>query len=251
MWSGKWWSSIQPSQHACILLGYLSVDKISQANLTIREHQNCIQRLFHQSMRIILSPLIKAGKEGVKMTSADGKIRQIHPILACYVANFPEQCLVACAKYGTCAKCQTHADHLQYIGSETSPLHTPKWTQNVISTAQKMSSTAKVSGSIHTPFWSGFPFTDIHMSMTPDVLHQLYQGVFKHLNGISALAQITGMEHKNMAKILLGCLIGALPENGILAVKSILDFIYLAQYTTHDDTTLQYKDDALHKWDEY
>ncbi|KAH7904630.1 hypothetical protein BJ138DRAFT_981500, partial [Hygrophoropsis aurantiaca] len=31
------------------------------------------------------------------------------------------------------------------------------------------------------PFWVGFPYCDIHLSITPDVLHQLYQGIFKHL----------------------------------------------------------------------
>ncbi|KAH9918470.1 uncharacterized protein B0H18DRAFT_1122982 [Fomitopsis serialis] len=48
-----------------------------------------------------------------------------------------------------------------------------------------------------------------------------------------------------MARILLACLVGKIPKKAILAFRSILDFIYLAQYTTHDDTTLQYMEDAL------
>ena len=38
-----------------------------------------------------------------------------------------------------------------------------------------------VSGGIHCPFWEGFPLCDIHLSIMPDVLHQLYQGVVKHM----------------------------------------------------------------------
>jgi len=68
-------------------------------------------------------------------------------------------------------------------------------------------------------------------------------------NGISALSQISGSECKNMAKILLGCLVGALPKKGLLAVKSILDFIYLAQYSTYDNITLGYMEDALQAWE--
>lgn len=234
-------------------------------------------------MRLILSPLIEAGKSGVEMCGGDGAIQRVHPILACYVAEYPEQCLVACATYGTCPKCRARDKDLQEM--EQSNPRTQKWTYSVINDAMSSSNTPSqfytrcmsedVSGSLHHPFWQDFLFTDIHTSITPDVLHQLYQGVLKHLiswchramlpaeldqciqtlppaygvqhfkNGISALSQISGTEHKNMAKILLGCLIGVIPKKGLLAVKSILDFIYLAQYSTHNMDTLKYKEDAL------
>ncbi|KAE9395471.1 hypothetical protein BT96DRAFT_942383 [Gymnopus androsaceus JB14] len=32
-------------------------------------------------------------------------------------------------------------------------------------------------------FWVGFPLVDIHRCVTPDILHQLYQGALKHLIG--------------------------------------------------------------------
>lgn len=34
---------------------------------------------------------------------------------------------------------------------------------------------------IQGPFWQNLPYTNIYRSMTPDILHQLYQGVLKHL----------------------------------------------------------------------
>jgi len=57
-----------------------------------------------------------------------------------------------------------------------------------------------------------------------------------------------------MAKILLGCLVGIMAPSGIKAVKALLDFIYLAQYSTHSTETLIYLKDALsefHKYKEY
>ncbi|KAK6972247.1 hypothetical protein R3P38DRAFT_3335915 [Favolaschia claudopus] len=131
---------------------------------------------------------------------------------------------------------------------------------------------------VHNPFWAGFPLTNLAYSLTPDVLHQLYQGVLKHLigwcqslmtaeeldarirslppafgirhfaKGFSALSQISGSERKAMARILLGCLVGRLPSKGIQACRALLDFIYLAQYPTHDDGTLSAMETALDCW---
>ena len=258
-----------------------------------QEHRSRVQRLFHESMRIVLEPLIDAGNNGIEMTSSDGAIRRVHPILTCYVADYPEQCLVACTKYGTCPKCRASSKQLE------DPLptqkRTQKWTESIIMEGKNQAKgnpqkfhtycmSFDVAGGIYRPFWEGFPFCDIHSSITPDVLHQLYQGVFKHLvgwcqniltpqeldrriralppalglrqfkNGIFALSQISGTERKNMAKVLLGCLIGCMPSKGIFAITALLDFIYLAQYSAHDTLTLGYMQDALdrfHKNREY
>ncbi|KAF9015791.1 hypothetical protein BDZ89DRAFT_911199, partial [Hymenopellis radicata] len=102
----------KPTEQVCILIAYLPVEKMSKGRLTKREHSARYQRLFHHAMRIILSPLIDAGKDGVQMVGGNGEVRHVHPILASYVADFPEQCLVTCSKYGTCPKCQVSAAHL-------------------------------------------------------------------------------------------------------------------------------------------
>lgn len=273
----------RPSEHACILLGYLPVSKINKKGLTKREHKSRTQQLFHRSMRLILEPLIRAGTEGVEVTGGDGSVRMVFPILASYVADYPEQCLITCSKYGTCPKCQCPSDKLE--DEKTRPPRTPQLTMSIIqdawSTHQSSTSaeaacmTEDVNGAVKEPFWAGLPFADIHMSITPDVLHQLYQGVFKHIvswcedllspeeldsrfrclppgsgirhfkNGISVLSQISGKERKDMAKVLLACLVGKVSKSTLLVFRSLLDFIYLAQYPTHDDDTLQYMADAL------
>ncbi|KAG1842956.1 hypothetical protein F4604DRAFT_1884654 [Suillus subluteus] len=132
-----------------------------------------------------------------------------------------------------------------------------------------------VAGGVFESFWLDFPHCDIHLVITSDILHQLYQGVFKHIvewcqelmdeeeldqclkafplcygvhhfqKGWSALGQIGGKERKHMARVLLGYLIGKVPRGIFLAYHSLLEFIYLAQYPTYDDTTLQYMQKAL------
>jgi hypothetical protein len=217
------------------------------------------------------------------MTGGDGCTRKVYPILASYVADYPEQCLVSCSKYGTCPKCQCPADKLQDKGPFLA--QSQQWTSDTVEEAKKRGKTTSqfhlycmergISGSVYAPFWADLPHINIHTTITPDVLHQLYHGVFKHLtnwcmhtmtqeeldtcicclppayglrhfkNGISALSQVSGTEQKHMAKILLGCLHCVLPKKGIIACRSLLDFIYLAQYTTHDEVTLGYMQDAL------
>lgn len=277
----------KPSQQACVLLAYLPVEKLNKDKLIQREATGRYHRLFHEAMRQVMAPLITAGKDGVEMASADGEVRRVHPILASYVADFPEQCLVTCCKYGTCPKCRVPSTNF----GDKGPFQprTQMWTLDVMQEARESSTSnaqyfescmkEDVSGYVYRPFWDELPYTDIHLSITPDVLHQLYQGVLKHIitwcqkilteeeldrrlrclppsygvrhfkNGISALSQISGSERKNMAKILLGCLIGSdMPNAALTAVRAILDFIYLAQYSLHDDATLSYMEAALSTW---
>lgn len=277
----------KPSKQACVLIAYLSVEKMDRSRITEEEHRSQVKHLFHKSMHIVLEPLINAGINGIEMISSDGSIRRVYPILTCYVADYPEQCLVACTKYGTCPKCRVSAEQLE--DPHPTEKRTQKWTEAIITEGKNQAKgrpqklhtycmSFDVAGGVYRPFWEGFPLCDIHSSITPDVLHQLYQGVFKHLvnwcqsiltpqeldqriralppafglrqfkKGIFALSQISGTESKNMAKILLGCLIGCMPSKGILAITALLDFIYLAQYSTHDSLTLGYMQNALDRF---
>ena len=95
----------KPSKKACMLIVYLPVDKCIGHDLTKEKQSARVQRLFHKLMGLVLEPLIKAGSEGIKVVRGD-------PILACYVADYPEQCLVTCSKFTTCPKCLQPQDLL-------------------------------------------------------------------------------------------------------------------------------------------
>ncbi|KIY60847.1 hypothetical protein CYLTODRAFT_324705, partial [Cylindrobasidium torrendii FP15055 ss-10] len=179
----------KPSEQACILIAYLPVEKVAKVGRTKPQVSAQYQQLFHAAMTVLFEPIVEAGKAGVEMISADGSVRLVHPILAAYVADYPEQCLVTCSKYGSCPKCQAGPKELDE--RQDYPLQTPEDTLKTMREAAadcdshsaytKICMEQNVNGNVDSPFWEHLPYTNIHLSQTPDVLHQLYQGVVKYL----------------------------------------------------------------------
>ena len=107
----------QVSSHATILVGYLPVSKLECFQRKTRTLAG--QRLFHRAMTSLVHPLIDAGLHGKALVCADGFVRQVHPILAAYIADFPEQCLVSCNKESRCPCCLVQSDQRGEYGACT------------------------------------------------------------------------------------------------------------------------------------
>ncbi|KAH7090985.1 hypothetical protein BKA62DRAFT_626299 [Auriculariales sp. MPI-PUGE-AT-0066] len=251
----------QPSARAQRLIGYLPCGEVDA-------------QLFHKCMAIICQSLFKPAKHGVKLVDSRGNVRRCHPLLAAYVADYPEQCLVACVRYGqACPRCSTlrpgfgddsvgtlreQADTLATIHAANSPGHGEKGGML----------TAAGLNDVPAPFWAEWRHANIHCALTSDILHQLVQGVGKHVvewllelapereldarmqrlpeahgvrhfkNGVSILSNISGLEHKAIYAQILGCVHGLVPDNAVRAARALLDFLYTAQYENHSDATL-------------
>ena len=266
----------KPSTRATILLGYIPVSKLEAIS---KEHRSVEgYQIFHDCMKIILEPLVKAGTEGIDMGCADGFLRKIFPILSAYIADYPEQCLVACCQENACPIC------LVKPKERGQPIHSvlrdPETTIHILE--QQAQGLAPSEFKDHNmrpinPFWKDLPHCNIFSCMTPDMLHQLHKGVFKdHVSkwaiqsatggpaeidarfqvmsrhptlrhfkrGISMTTQWTGNEHKNMAKVFLGTLIGTVGDEVLKTVRGVLDFIGYAHFETHCDESLAEMDRA-------
>ncbi|KAH7903050.1 hypothetical protein BJ138DRAFT_977429, partial [Hygrophoropsis aurantiaca] len=94
----------KPSRHGQILLAYLPTTRLSHIT-NKASRRRTLANLFHACMSQIVQPLQTAGIEGIMMTSGDGVKRRCHPILASFVGDYPEQCLVTGAYTGDCPIC--------------------------------------------------------------------------------------------------------------------------------------------------
>ncbi|KZV78680.1 hypothetical protein EXIGLDRAFT_589467, partial [Exidia glandulosa HHB12029] len=182
----------QPSRHAQVLIGYLPTSTVEQGDLTDLALRNAKARLFHAAMRAILEPLRDAAAAGVHLKSSDGAVRDCYPMLAVYAADYPEQALVSCTRYGSrCPKCDACKD--DFSSGKAGKARHPQESLDAIREADELS---KVSAAPHRrnpdvkrlpalyvpkPFWEDWLHADIHQAITPDILHQLYQGMVKHL----------------------------------------------------------------------
>jgi hypothetical protein len=268
----------QPSSRATILIGYLPISKLECFRIAGDSRKFAVYRLFHHAMRTILDPLIAAGKNGIEMPCADNLVRRIFPILAAYVADYPEQCLVACCMENRCPCCVVGCD--ERGENFDSPSRSQVSTLSTLSQHKNGEDPFLFDDEglrpIYHPFWADLPHTDIFACITPDILHQLHKGVFKdHLvkwcislasksevdarfkamtdyqglrnfeKGISSISQWTGKEHKQMERVIVTVLAGVVDTRVLKAVCAVVDFIYYAQYQSHTDITLARMQDAL------
>ncbi|KAJ7204055.1 hypothetical protein GGX14DRAFT_398364 [Mycena pura] len=267
---------------------YLPTSKLE--HITVKaSRRRILANLFHACMSKIVEPLKVPGVHGMVVVSGDGVARRGHPILAAYVGDYPEQLLVTCVKNMECPQCETLAKELGNapVDGEPDKFRDLEAILDVLATFDdspaefgRKCKAAGIKPIVH-PFWEGL---DIFKSITPDVLHQLYQGVMKHLkawiietfgsaeidarcrrlppnhnirtfmNGISHLSRVTGQEHDQICRFLLGIAIDIpLPDNLdsgrlIRSIRGLLDFLYLSQYPVHSVETLSQQDDALKRF---
>ena len=278
----------KPSCRGQMLLAYLPVTRLEHVT-NQSAHQRMLANLFHACMRRVLEPLKTAGVDGVLMASGDGVVRRAHPILATFIGDYLEQVLVCCCKTGECPKCIVERTE---IGKSEDPSSLCDL-DSILSALGELDNgplafaqACQEAGikPVIRPFWQGLPYVNIYLSITPDILHQLYQGVMKHLiawiktiygsaeldawcrrlppnhgvrlfiNGISKLYRVSGKDHADICRILLGLIIGIPLRNGFLsqhltrAVRALLDFLYLAQYPMHTSSTLTLIQDALKRF---
>jgi hypothetical protein len=238
----------KPSRRGQILLGYLPTSCLTHIS-NKSAWRRTLANLFHFCMAEIVKPLHGAGHNRMKVVSGDGIAHRGHPIYAVFIGDYPKQLLVTCCKNGECPTCKTAHDDLGLYQGEYNLCDIHKILRALDTLDKGPTAYARACHDagikpVVRPFWQDLPYSNIYQSITPDILHQAYQGVVRHLigwvktccgadevdvrccrlppnhnirlfmKGITTLSRVTGKEHAQMCSFLLALVVDVqLPNN--------------------------------------
>ncbi|KAH9980447.1 hypothetical protein BJV77DRAFT_1062620 [Russula vinacea] len=261
------------------LVAILTIPKTDKAHANDTKFRKFRRQIFHSSLSKILETLEPGMETPEIVRCADGHFRQAIYSLAAYIADYPEQALLACVVQGCTAK----NTNLDGEGGRRSREHT----EMIVSTLEL------------GPLWVGYGlvrdivvYPNIHKQIAPDLLHQLIKGVFKdHLvtwvgdylvatygpaqsNPIlddidrriavappfselrrfpqgRGFTQWTGDDSKALMKVYLPAIEGYVPRDILRAFRAFLEFCYIARRNVISEQTLTELRDALERFHRY
>lgn len=273
------------SLHAYLLLALLPIPKI--IHKTTRVCSLGQDRLFHDCLDLVTKPLKIAAAVGVMMNDPVGNLRYSFPYLASYIADTPEESLIAATSPKTSPV--TVATSSQFGDDFRHPSRTAakilediqsvcvQCDPNDYAAFLKVIKKYYLNGVV-TPFWMDWPLAEPAHFITPEPLHHFFKFSWDHdtnwcitavgateidfrfsllqtavgyrafEDGISKLKQVTGRDHRSVQRYLVGIIAGAMPRAFVTAIRALADFRYLAQAPKFSDDTLNVLSAALQEF---
>ncbi|KAG2107467.1 uncharacterized protein F5147DRAFT_745971 [Suillus discolor] len=271
-------------RNGVVLLGFLAIPKADNEDTKDAHFHKFHCQLLHSSLAKMLETLKPGMTKPEVVRCPDGHFRRAVYGLGPYIADYPEQALLACIVQNWCPKCTAPADGLdEGTYGRRSRNHTEVLVEEF--ELGVLWDEYGLVGDI-VPFTNYFPRADIHELLSPDILHQLIKGAFKDhlvswvhdyieaqyteanankiLDDIDrriALApafaglrrfpegrgfkQWTGDDSKALMKVYIPAIEGHVPKEMVQALRALLDFIYIARRNIISSNSLDAMDDAL------
>ncbi|PBK83357.1 hypothetical protein ARMGADRAFT_1055759 [Armillaria gallica] len=258
------------------LLGFLSVPKMDREHQDSPEFQTFHCQIFHGSLCAKFESLRPGMETPEVLCYGDGHYCQTIYGLGPYIANYPEQALLACIVQGWCPRCTASHHNLDGPGGRRTHEHTATCAR-AMSSKEMWDDYGIIDGIM--PFTSGFPRADIHELLSPDLLHQIIKGTFKdHLvtwiedyiktantpqEATQILADIdrhiaavppfpglqrfpegrgfkqwTGDNSKALMKVYLPAIAGHVPPPMVRALAAFMEFCYCVRRSVIDEENL-------------
>ncbi|KAJ3715966.1 hypothetical protein DFJ43DRAFT_1134655 [Lentinula guzmanii] len=161
-------------RNAVIPIGFLAIPKYNNFRVFKK-------KLYHQSIRAILISLEPAMTQPVVRRCPDGHFRRIIYELAAFIADYPEQVLLAGIVQGWCGHCDAPFHELD-TGAST---HRTRELDTILleeygGEGRTLWDNFGIDDDV-MPFTAYFPRADIHEMLSADLLHQVIKGCFKDM----------------------------------------------------------------------
>lgn len=191
------------SNDCWMAIAYIPIPKFDQV-----EHQGMLSaENFHQCMRRPLINLMKGSITGIPMLDPAGRLLIVRTFLSAYIADHPEQLLIACAASSS-APCSTALwkdfgtsadpyplregwktlDDIRQIKEELAKTND----QNNLEKRKQLSKERHLNG-VMNPFWAGWLYADPCRFLVPDILHQGWK-LFSDTFGLDWGPRLIGSE---------------------------------------------------------
>jgi hypothetical protein len=276
---------MKATNHAFLLLALLPISKFTHQD---RKTRGVLEnRMIHECLDFILKPLKKAAEVGIMMSDPVGSCRYVFTPLAAYIVDVQEALALSGVggktSHITMATYKKFGDpfrHEPRMASTTlARLHAIEESVNPWELAKyiKASSHQRLNG-VHRPFWRDWPLSEPATFFTPEPLHHWHKMFWDHDvkwcihavgdaeidfrfsilhphtgfrqfdEGISRLKQVTGREHREIQRYLVSAITDAVPKDFLIAIRSLMDFRYLAQAPQISDRICTEIDIALEEF---
>ncbi|KZT19220.1 hypothetical protein NEOLEDRAFT_1183593 [Neolentinus lepideus HHB14362 ss-1] len=177
---GNHHNAVRRAHHGAVaLIGFLAIPKMDKVNKDTLAFRKFRCQIFHSSLARILRSL-RPGMTIPEVTlCADGHFWHAIYGLGPYIADYPEQALLACIVQGWCPKCTARNTDLDGKHGP-SILRSCEHTEALVELLDlgTLWTDYGIVGDL-VPFTNDFPHADIHELIAPDILHQLIKGTFK------------------------------------------------------------------------
>ncbi|KAE9386188.1 hypothetical protein BT96DRAFT_1086980 [Gymnopus androsaceus JB14] len=278
-------------RNGVIPIGFLAIPKADRKYNNDNNFRIFKKRLYHSSLVSILSSLRPAMTTPVVRQCPDGYFRRIIYDLAAFIADYPEQVMLAGIVQGWCCRCTAHFSDLDGTGEP----RTREWVNTLFNHYQGEPGVLWDNYGIDDdvlPFTHYFPRANIHEILTADLLHQVIKGCFKDMivewvvsyltlehgearakeildevdHRISVVPsfpglrrfphgchfkQWTGDDSKALMKVFLPAILEYIPYEMSRCISSFLDFCYLVRRNDFTTDTIAEIQAAIHSFHHY
>ncbi|KAF7973201.1 hypothetical protein HWV62_15785 [Athelia sp. TMB] len=257
---------MKATSHAFAILAYLAIPKFLDVQPSV--HTSLATRVYHASFDIFTASLKRAEQFGHFMPDPRGDVRLCFTPLISHILDMAEQRIFALvlgnqsptstASYHEFGDPSQHPprtrDHILgkiALACKEAPAHdVPAYT--------RAAARHGILGA-PLPYWRDWGHAEPSLVQTPDALHAFHKFFFDHpvawiismiggdeldrrlqalpisvgvrhwTHGVSKLKQVTGREHRDLEKVIVAVIAGAVPDTVLCALRALVEFIFLSQ----------------------